>query len=274
MDPDIAAANRRNWDDRAALHATDGTGAYSIAEVLAGGSSLGSIETRELGDFSGRDVVHLQCHIGLDTLSLRHRGAASVTGLDFSPKAIAAARDFAARAGTEARFVEAPVYDAVEAIGTTFDLVFVTWGAINWLDDIARWARVVAALLRPGGRLYLLEGHPQMNQLDLVDGRLAFSYDWTTPRDAPLVFDDVQTYTGDDRRLANTRCYEWIHPVSAIVNALVGAGLAIDFLNEHERLVWKAFPDMVELGGGEYGLAPHHRRIPLAFSIGATKPAP
>ncbi|TIL78615.1 MAG: class I SAM-dependent methyltransferase, partial [Mesorhizobium sp.] len=98
------------------------------------------------------------CHIGLDTISLKNLGAGSVTGLDFSPTAIAAARDFAAKAGTDVRFVEAPLFEAVEALGRTFDIAYVTWGSVNWLDDVFRWARVVADLLRPGGRLYLAEG--------------------------------------------------------------------------------------------------------------------
>jgi SAM-dependent methyltransferase len=267
----FAAANRLNWDDRAGLHATDVTGSYRIADVLAGGSSLHALETAEIGDLSGKDIVHLQCHIGLDTISLKHLGAASATGLDFSPRAIAAARDFASGAGTEVRFVEASVYDAVEALGATYDMVFVTWGAINWLDDIFRWANVVAALLRPGGTLYLLEGHPQMNQFEARDGRLELAFGWRTPPADPLASDVAQTYTGDERELANTRCYEWIHPLSDIVNAVIGAGLRLDFLNEHEIVVWKAFPFVEEIGD-QFVLRDGQVKIPMSFSLGATKP--
>lgn len=266
-----ARANRLNWDNRAELHASDVTGSYRIAAVLDGGSSLHALEASEIGDIAGKDVVHLQCHIGLDTLSLKHLGAASVTGLDFSPKAIEAARDFAAKAGTQARFVEASVYDAVEALGETYDMVFVTWGAINWLDDIGRWAKVVSALLRPGGKLYLLEGHPQMNQYEAREGKLALEFGWRTPLTDPLVFDDTQTYTGDTRELTNTRCYEWIHPLSDIVNALIAAGLSLDFLNEHEIVVWKAFPFVVEKGVDQFVLPEGMPKIPMSFSIGATK---
>ncbi len=112
---DAFAANRRNWDDRAAIHATDRTGAYRIEAVIAGGSSLSAIEAAEIGDVTGRRLVHLQCHIGLDTISLAHRGAIA-TGLDFSPASLAAARDVAARAGRSVRFVEANVYDAAESL--------------------------------------------------------------------------------------------------------------------------------------------------------------
>ena len=268
---DFTASNLANWNNRAELHATDTTGSYRIAKVLAGGSSLHDLETAELGDIAGLDVVHLQCHIGLDTLSLKHIGAASVTGLDFSGTAIEAARDFARRAGTRAEFVQAPVYDAPQVLGRSFDLAYVTWGALNWLDDIEEWARAVAGVLRPGGRLDLLEGHPQMMQYELRDGRLELAYGWRTPRGAPLLFDESHTYTGDERPLTHTRNYEWIHPVGDVVGALIGAGMAIDFLREHEIVVWQAFPGMVEVGEDQFALPQGLPRIPLSYSIGATK---
>jgi SAM-dependent methyltransferase len=263
--------NRLNWDNRAELHATDETGGYRIAEVLAGGSCLHALETSEIGDVSGKHIVHLQCHIGIDTLSLKHLGAASVTGLDFSPRAIAAARDFADRAGTEARFVEASVYDAPAALGRTYDMAYVTWGTICWLRDIRAWARVVAEVLRPGGTLYLLDGHPTMLQFEARGGRLELEYDWRTPLDKPLQFDEANTYTGDARPLTHTRNYEWIHPLSNVVNALIGAGMTIDFLNEHDILAWDAYPFMVESGVDQFLLPDGMPKIPLSFSIGATK---
>ncbi|MCV9997996.1 methyltransferase domain-containing protein [Pararhizobium sp. YC-54] len=270
---DYLRTNRLNWDDRAGLHATDTTGSYRIGRVLAGGSSLHALEAGEIGDIADKDIVHLQCHIGLDTLSLKHLGARSVTGLDFSPVAIAAARDFATRAGTEATFVEASVYDAVTALeNRTYDIVFVTWGAIHWLPDIFKWAEVVASLLRPGGRLYLLDGHPQMYQYEGAgDGRLSLTYGWRTPVDAPLLFEESHTYTGDERPLTHQRMYEWLHPLSDTVNALLKAGMRLDFLNEHEILTWRHYPGMIETGEDQFEQAPGLPRIPLSFSIGATK---
>nr|WP_280949381.1 methyltransferase [Consotaella salsifontis] len=224
-----------------------------------------------MGDLAGKDIVHLQCHIGLDTLSLKHLGARSVTGLDFSPKAIAAAQDFAARAGTEARFVEASLYDAPEALGATYDMALVTWGAIGWLPDIDRWAKVVSAVLRPGGRLYLLEGHPVMNQMEWENGRLYAAFDRETPAAQPLVFDETSTYTGDERQLQNTRNYEWLHPVSRVVTAVLEAGMRLDFLHEHDRIAWRAFPEMEEVGVDLFRLKEGTAKIPMAYSLGATK---
>ncbi|WP_292595379.1 class I SAM-dependent methyltransferase [Mesorhizobium sp.] len=238
---------------------------------MAGGSNLYELETREVGDIVGKDIVHLQCHIGLDTISLKNLGAGSVTGLDFSPTAIAAARDFAAKAGTDVRFVEAPLFEAVEALGRTFDIAYVTWGSVNWLDDVFRWARVVADLLRPGGRLYLAEGHPLMFQCDRKAAALEFKHDWRTPIARPLAWNEELTYTGDDRILKHPRYYEWIHPVSDVVNALISAGLTLDFLNEHDTVSWQHFSFAVRAGKDMYGLPENSPKIPMAYSIGATK---
>lgn len=265
--------NLRNWDERAALHATDATGSYRIETVLAGGSCLHAIEAAGIGDVSNKDIVHLQCHIGLDTLSLKHLGARSVTGLDFSPRALAAARDFAMRAGTKARFVEASLYDAPAALGATYDMVFVTWGAINWLPDIDAWAKVVADVLKPGGTLYLAEGHPLMNQMEVENGRLYLAFDRATPTDAPLAFDEATTYTGDARPLRQTRTYEWLHPLGSILSALLKAGLCIQAFEEHDVIPWRAFAHMVPVGEGLYALPTEARRCPLAFSLRARKSA-
>lgn len=263
--------NRLNWDDRAEVHATDRSGTYPIERVLSGGSSLHAIETIELGDVSGKDIVHLQCHIGLDTISLRHLGARSVTGLDFSTRSIAYARDLAERSNTDVTFVAGSVYDAPKLIDRTFDLVYVTWGALNWLSDIKQWGRVVAALLRPGGRLYLLDTHPQLMQVEARDDGFALGLDWRTPSDVPLKFEVARTYTGDPRLLVNTQTCQWIHPLSAVINALISSGLVIDFLNEHEAISWKPFPSMIKDTDGQYVLARGNVRFPLSYSIGATR---
>jgi SAM-dependent methyltransferase len=263
-------SNRINWDERARVHAVDATGAYNLEAFRSGETSLHEIELAEIGDVRGCRVAHLQCHIGLDTLSLARMGA-EVTGLDFSPVAIAAARRLAIACEIPAQFVEGNVYDARSLIEGDFDLVYVTWGAINWLPDIARWAGVVASLLKPGGSLYLLEGHPAAQVLDEVEGRLVPRFDWRTPRDRPIAWDDAQSYTGDVLAEVARRCYEWLHPLGDIVNAVVGAGLVLTAVNEHETIAWKLYPMLVPAGPRSYRLPDRVPRFPLAFSLRAVK---
>ena len=161
------ALNRANWDERVAVHLA--APSYEVDSLRAGQGRLNRIEEAELRPVGGLRVLHLQCHFGRDSLILAQRGA-EVVGLDFSPEAVLAARTLAAELGltNRARFVEADLYDAPAAIPEpgSFDLVYVTWGAINWLPDIRRWAEIVAFFLKPGGALYLAEGHPAALVLD------------------------------------------------------------------------------------------------------------
>jgi SAM-dependent methyltransferase len=264
-------ANRRNWDDRVAIHRRDATGFYAVEKVLRGGDKLNAIEAAEIGDISGLRVIHLQCHFGLGTICLARRGA-KVTGLDFSPAAIAEARELARKTGSDVRFVEGNVYAARQLLEGEFDMAYVTWGTINWLPDLKPWGTTIASLLKPGGFLYLAESHPAALCLEWVDDRLTPRYDWRTARDRPLVWDDAKTYNGDATPLANPRCYEWIHPLHDIFSALRGPGLAIDWLHEHDALTWPLFPNMVEGSDGLYRLPTDHPQLPLAFSLRAVKP--
>jgi SAM-dependent methyltransferase len=269
---DYFDANRRNWDDRVAIHARDATGFYEVENVVNGEDKLNPIEAAEIGDVRGLRIAHLQCHFGLDSICLARRGA-SVVGLDFSPAAIAEARRLADLTGANANFVEGNVYDARQLLDGDFDMVYVTWGAINWHPDLVPWATAIARLLKPGGFLYLAESHPSALCLEWTGERLEPRYHWRTPREAPQVWNDPTTYNGDTTPLANPRCYEWIHPLHDIFAALRGAGLAIDWFHEHDALTWPLFPNMRKGADGLYHLPTDHPRLPLAFSLKAVKAA-
>jgi SAM-dependent methyltransferase len=177
---DWRGLNRANWDDRVPVHLASEF--YDLDGFRAGASSLRPFEAAEAGDMTGKRLVHLQCHVGLDTLSWARNGAL-VTGLDFSEPAIEAARSLAAGLAIDASFVRADVYDAVSALGgQRFNVVYTGTGALVWLPDIARWAQVVAALLEPGGFLYLVEGHPFAQVLDDAQGASSVTTSTTSPR--------------------------------------------------------------------------------------------
>jgi 2-polyprenyl-3-methyl-5-hydroxy-6-metoxy-1,4-benzoquinol methylase len=158
---DYRTVNRAWWDERAAAHAAALDDEWYVADPSFL-SQVVRFDLPRLGTISGLRGVHLQCHIGTDTVSLARLGA-SMTGLDFSAAAVEQARRLADRIGSDARFVQAEVYSAAEVLGRgAFDLVFTGIGALCWLPDIRRWAQMVADLLRPGGRLFLREGHPML----------------------------------------------------------------------------------------------------------------
>jgi SAM-dependent methyltransferase len=266
---DPVAVNRANWDDRAAIHARDATGTYDLTGVRAGRDVLDPIAAAEVGDIVRLRVLHLQCHIGTDTLSLAQRGA-QVTGLDFSPVAIAEARALAAVAGVDVTFVEGRVDHALALTPGPFDLVFQTWGTICWLPDLTDWARVVAAVLRPGGALYLADQHPAYAVMEAEGDRLVVTFDRQTHPDQPLRFDNPTTYTGDPTPIAHAEHREWIHSFETIIGALLGAGLRLTMLREHDRLPWRA-PLLVPAPERMWRLPDGHPRFPLAFSLRAEK---
>lgn len=266
-------ANRANWDERVAVHM--GPRGYDLAGLRAGRGRLNAIEEAELRPVAGLRVLHLQCHFGKDTAILAQRGA-EVTGVDFSPVAIEAARGLAAELGLEgrARFVLADVYDAPRALAApgSFDLVYVTWGTIGWLPDIVGWAGVVASFLRPGGALYLADGHPAALVLDDAVPAPGGMPGWLVPYFAPgpLVLDDPRDYADPEARLVNARTYEWLHPLGRIVTSLIEAGLELRWLREHDAVTWRMFQCLVE---GEDGLWrwPERPWLPLSFSLRAVR---
>jgi SAM-dependent methyltransferase len=267
---DYQNVNRAQWNERADIHIADTTGFYAVDRFLAGEDVLFPIEAGEIGDVSGLKVLHLQCHVGIDTLCLVRRGAIA-TGVDFSPNALVHARNLALKSGLEARFVEGDVNDALALAGGGYDLVYTTWGTVGWLPDVARWGAVIASMLTAGGRLYFADSHPALALLEEIDGRIVPTFDWRTPPATPLEFTATTTYNGDPRLLTNQRSLEWIHPVSDILMALIDAGLAVERLNEHEMLPWAMFPSMVATENRLYQLPPGMPRMPCSLSLSAVK---
>lgn len=263
-------ANRANWDDRVAIHVASDF--YDVEGWLAGNRDPRPWETAVLGDVAGLDVVHLQCHFGLDTLSLAHAGA-RVTGLDFSGTAIAQARDLAERSGLadRARFVEGDVLEAASTLAPdTFDLVYVSLGALCWLPSAAHWAAQVRALLRPGGRLFLHDGHPL--SWCLADEETVPEYTYFEEAD-PWVSDVEATYTDGADRIAHTRSYEWNHSIGDTVGALLAEGLRLDHLAEHDWTSFPRYPWLIETGDQRWETPPGRVRIPLSLTVVASLPA-
>jgi SAM-dependent methyltransferase len=287
---DYLTVNRANWDSRAPIHAQH----YGIERLLADPEALSevvSFDRPRLGTLTGLDVLHLQCHIGTDTLSL-HRLGGRLTGLDLSPASLAEARTLADAAGAPIDFVEADVYSAPEALaGRQFDLVYTGIGAIGWLPSIRRWAEVVAAVLRPGGRLFIREGHPVLfasvvvrlgedpadrsQQASITGaGELALALELPYYEHAePLVWHDENTYAGDEK-VASPETAEWNHGLAEIVTALMDAGLRLTSLTEHDSVPWEALPGLMTLdpGSGEYRLTDRPERLPASYTLTAVKP--
>jgi 2-polyprenyl-3-methyl-5-hydroxy-6-metoxy-1,4-benzoquinol methylase len=270
------AANRDNWDDRVPIHWDSEQ--YNIQKFIDDPEYISDvvqfdIDRDELGDVSGKSLLHLQCHIGHDTLSWARLGA-DVTGVDFSEPAIDAARRLSTESKTQGEFIVAELYDAPKVIPERqFDIVYTGIGAICWLPDINGWAKVMAHFLNPGGTFYIFEIHPMMMSVSQENHGELIVLDWPYFEKAGPMGEDEETSYAGTGKIAHTRQYNFTHGLGETINALIQAGLSIEFVHEHqvapdkslsifektEKALWK-MPDGQE------------NHLPLTFSIKAHKP--
>ncbi|MEU5404078.1 methyltransferase domain-containing protein [Streptomyces sp. NPDC005963] len=271
LPPDWRATNRSNWDERVPLHVASEF--YDLDGFRAGKEVLRDFEIAEVGDVGGLTLLHLQCHIGQDTLGWARRGASQVVGLDFSEPAVETARGLATELGfgpDRAAFVTADVYDAAEAVpDSSYDIVYTGTGALNWLPDIERWAEVAASLVAPGGFLYIAEFHPLTDTLDDETGsRIVHDYF----AKEPWIEDTPGTYADLGAETVNNRSVEWQHPIGTVVTALCAAGLRLEFLHEHDVSLFPRFADFHQDDDGYFRFPSDRPRIPLMYSLKATRP--
>jgi len=261
--------NRRRWDELVDIH--EKTSRYNMQAFKAGECSLKKPELDALPEVRGKTLLHLQCHFGLDTLSWARMGA-EVTGVDFSESAIQRAKSIAEELGIPSTFVSCNIFDLPERLLGSYDIVFTSYGVLNWLHDLKRWAEIIEYYLKPGGTFFISEFHPFAWVFD--DGhpselRVQYSY-WHTEK--PQLFRPVGSYADRNAVVENRDCYEWTHSLSDIYNALSDAGLKIIEIKEYPYCVDPLFPFMKKDGEGYFRFINNDYKIPLMFSVKAKKP--
>lgn len=260
--------NKKAWDEFARIHFQSDH--YRVKEFLKGESSLKTIELEELTDVKGKTLIHLQCHFGLDTLSWAREGAI-VTGVDFSKEAIELAKTLAQKASINAKFIESNIYDIPEKINEKFDVVYTSFGVICWLHDIKKWAEIIASLLKPGGTFYFAEFHPFAMVFDDEHKKeLTLRYNYFHNPE-PMKFEIEGTYADKNAKIDQKTEYEWAHSMSDIINAIINAGLKIDFVNEYPFTCYEAFPFTEKDSDGYWRLKNQKAEIPLIFTLKARK---
>jgi len=274
MMSDYVAVNLANWNSRVAHHEQG----YRLEQYQSDPAHLSNavrFDLPRLGSIEDLDVVHLQCHIGTDTLSLARLGARSVVGLDFSRPALDVAARLAAECDATIVYVESELYDAVDSLGAgRFDLVYTGLGALCWLPDVGRWADVVATLLRPGGRLFIREGHPMLWTLadPRPDGLVAVEFPYFET--AGVHFSEPVTYVPHDEPLASPDIVHFNHGMAQIMTALMNVGMVITAFEEHDTVPWNPLGDAMEdAGHGEYRLRSAPERLAATYTLQATKTA-
>lgn len=257
--------NRAKWEEYAEIHPD--TEHYDVPGFIEDDSrsTLRPPERELLGDISGQSLVHLQCHIGLDTLSWAREGA-SVVGVDFASTAIEAAREIRNEAGLsdDAEFVCCDVYDAAERLDRQFDVVFASYGVLCWIPDVHRWAETAASLCRPGGTVFLADMHPI---LDVFDWDVDLRDDASYFRDDPIRYEEEGTYADWDASVENATAYEWHHGLGEIVTAFARAGLRIETLREYPTTTYEAFGPTETTEDAQYRLPGDP--LPLVYALEA-----
>lgn len=254
---DYFAINQKAWDKRAKVHVASEM--YDVPGFLRGKSSLKEIVLAEMPDVNGKRLLHLQCHFGLDTMSWARKGAI-VTGVDFSPVAIEKANEIKKQAGLEAEFICSDVYTFGERVEPEYDIVFVSYGALCWLPDLQKWAETVSKSLKPGGQLLLVEFHP------FYDMTCGYSYFSANEPDV----DEEGTYTENCPGELSTMA-SWPHSLSETINALIGAGITIEHLNEFAYSPCNCFEGLEEREKGRFYVANAKHAVPLVYSIKGKK---
>jgi SAM-dependent methyltransferase len=268
----MTEVNRAWWDERAALHGQDGR-VYDTSEFVAGQSTLNPADHDLVGNVTGLDLIHLQCHTGMDTLSWLRAGAASVTGVDFSAVAIQKATDMAATTGLgdRATFVTSDILDVPSDLHGRFDVAFASIGVICWIEDIDGWMRTAYTVLRPGGRLVLRELHPLWNMTETCDPlRLDFPYVNTGPKR----FSATGSYAAPDAQTRHNDTVEWAHSVGEVVTAAVDSGLEIEVLKEYVEVASDGSGELTRDPDGLFRWRYDDQLLPIEFGLRARKPTP
>lgn len=258
-------SNKKLWDSWTKLHSSTKNRGYDIEAFKAGKTDLQKIELAELGNVTGKSLLHLQCHFGLDTLSWAREGAI-VTGIDLSSEGIQTAKKISEECEINADFICSNIYDLPKVLDKKFDIVFTSYGALNWLYDIDEWAKIVAHYLKSNGTFYMVEFHPFTFMFDDNWENISNSYFFN---ENPIITEEKGSYANREADFSET-AYEWAHPLGDVITALRKVGLIIDFVHEFPYNPFDCFPNLEETKEGEYTIKGKNKGIPLTYSIKAT----
>jgi len=260
---DYLSINKKLWDDKTPIHYTSDF--YDVKSFISGNDSLNPIEIDLLGDISGKSILHLQCHFGMDTISLARRGA-KVIGIDLSDRSIEFAIDLNEKARTNAQFLQSDVYSLPEKLNKKFDIVFTSYGTVGWLPDMNKWAEIIHHFLKPDGRFIMVEFHPVLWIFDDDFEEIIYKY-----ADADPIVEDLKgTYANRKAKIKN-KSVSWNHGLAAILGALLQTGLLIEGFQEYDYSPYDCFNNTVEIEKGKFQIKGLEYKIPMLYSISALR---
>jgi len=240
------------------------------ARLQQGTHTLNHYIQKELGDIAGKDIIHLQCNTGADTIALANLGAAHVVGVDLVPENIDYARRLAADFGiANVDFYTADIMTLAQTYHEKHDIVFTSEGAIGWLPDLKVWAETIRGLLNKTGYMYVFDSHPFCLTLDetkLAQDLYEIKYPYF--KKTPDLETTIGGYAAEVR--GGVEAYFWVHPVSEIINSLIGAGLRIEFFNEYAENFFNSGGMQRSAKAGLYEYSHNRDKYPMSFSLKAS----
>jgi SAM-dependent methyltransferase len=263
LNTDYLKINKASWNNRTDTHIKSDF--YDVKSFLNGKSSLNKIELDLLGDIKHKNVLHLQCHFGQDTISMSRLGA-KTTGVDLSDTAIQRAKEYAIKTQVDSRFICCDIYDLPNHLEEQFDIVFTSYGTIGWLPDLAKWANIVSRFLKPNGKFIFVEFHPVVWMFNDDFDNIAYSYFNTGP------IQESENGTYADRTATIEQDYVmWNHSISEVINNLIKNDLEIKSMDEFNYSPYACFKHTVALIPDEHHIEHLEDKIPMVYSVVATK---
>jgi ubiquinone/menaquinone biosynthesis C-methylase UbiE len=255
--------NRKLWNQKTEIHYNSDF--YDVDSFIKGKDSLNPIEIGLLGKIKGKKILHLQCHFGLDTISLSRHGALTA-GIDFSENAIEKAKQLNELLETNARFIQSDVYQLPEILDEKFDIVFTSYGVIGWLPDMNKWAKIINQFLKPGGEFIMVEFHPIIWMFSYDFKQIEFNY----MDSAPIIEELEGTYTDREAQIKE-KSVSWNHGLSTVLDSLIKTGLLITDFKEYNYSPYDCFEKTVKVDEGKFKIKGLEDKIPMIYSLKAIK---
>ena len=260
---DYLNINKKLWDEKTKVHFHSSF--YDVPSFIKGKDSLNPIEIGLLGDVRDQKILHLQCHFGMDSISMARRGGI-VTGIDFSEESILKARELNDILGTNTEFILSDVYNLPVVLDDRFDIVYTSYGVVGWLPDIDKWAGIISRFLKPGGRFVMVEFHPVVWMFS--DNFQDISYNYA---DAQPIIEELSGTYADRNAGIKCKSVSWNHGLAPVINALIENGLTLTGIHEYDYSPYNCFENTIEIEKGKFQIKGLEKKIPMLYSVTAQK---
>lgn len=256
---DYLSINKELWNKRTKVHIDSDF--YDVKSFLRSPNSLNSIELNLLGDVKGKRILHLQCHFGMDTISLTKKGAV-VTGVDLSPESIRQAKELAAKCQVEVRFIESDIYKLSEVLNEQFDIVFTSYGTIGWLPSMPKWAQTIKHFLKPKAKFVFVEFHPVVWMFSYDFSKVEYNYSDSTP-----IVEEIEGSYTDGGSDLKEKSVSWNHGLALVINSLLQEGMTLANFQEYFYSPYNCFENTVEIETGKFQIKGHEGKLPMVYSL-------